>query len=225
MGQTWFDLLFAHWPMPVESLRPVVPPQLPLDTYGGSAWVGVTPFVVRGVRLRLVPPLPWISSFPEINVRTYVTVEDKPGIYFFSLDADSRAAVFAARRAYRLPYFHSRISVATSGGEITYSARRRSRDGPSVAFEATYQAVGPAAPPSPGSLEHWLTERYCLYVLGDRQRLHRAEIHHPPWPLRAARAQIRANTMADPFGLELGSDPLLHYSARQDVALWPIHVI
>lgn len=225
MGQSWLDLLFAHWAVPVESLRPVVPPQLPLDTYRGDAWIGITPFLVRGVRRRGTPPLPVISSFPEVNLRTYVTVEEKPGIYFLSLDADSRPAVFAARRAYRLPYFKSRISVSQRKGEIRYIAERLSSDGPPAAFEATYQPLGDPAPPSPGSLAHWLTERYCLYVLDERQRLHRGEIHHPPWPLQAARARLGRNTMAEPFGIELGAEPLLHFSARQDVALWPIREV
>src|SRR5436309_3251898 len=101
MGQTWEDLLFAHWPVDPDELRSVVPPQIPIDTFGGSAWVGVTPFVVTGVRARLTLPMPYTSRFPEINVRTYATVDGKPGIWFFSLDTPNRAAVATARRVYR----------------------------------------------------------------------------------------------------------------------------
>jgi uncharacterized protein YqjF (DUF2071 family) len=220
MGQVWADLLFAHWPVAPEKLEPVVPPQLPIDQFDGSAWVGVTPFVVEGLRLRGTAPVPMLSSFPEINVRTYVAVEGKPGIYFFSLDADSRAAVFAARRAYRLPYFKSRISVGTADGEFHYRAERLSEDGPPAEFDASYRPVGDPAPAQPGSLEHWLTERYCLYTLNDRQQVCRGEIHHSPWPLREAWARIRRNSMGDQIGVELEGEPLLHYSARQDVALW-----
>ena len=222
MGQTWHNLLFAHWTVPRESLERVVPPQLPLDTYDGSAWLGVTPFLVSGLRLRWTPPLPIASRFPEINVRTYVTIRGKPGIYFLSLDADSRAAVLAARRSYRLPYFHSRISVGSDEEWWSYRSTRVSGDGPPAEFEARYGPKGGRLSQRPGSLEHWLTERYCLYTLDESRRVHRGEIHHPPWPLREAWAEIAANTMAAPHGLTLEGPPLLHFSARQDVALWRI---
>jgi len=220
MGQIWVDLLFAHWPVEAQALEPAVPPQLPLDRFDGSAWVAVTPFVVEGLRLRGTAPVPLLSTFPEINLRTYVSLDGKPGIYFFSLDADSRPAVFAARRSYRLPYFKSRISVSAAEGEFHYRAERISEEGPPAEFEASYRPVGDPVPPKPGTLEHFLTERYCLYTLDDDQSVCRGEIHHPPWPLREASARIRRNTMGDQVGLALEGEPLLHYSVRQDVALW-----
>jgi uncharacterized protein YqjF (DUF2071 family) len=222
MGQVWLDLLFAHWRVEPEALERVVPPQLPLDRFDGSAWIGVSPFVVRGLRLRRFPPPPLLSAFPEINVRTYVTVQGKPGIYFLSLDADSRSAVFTARRTYRLPYFRSKIAVDRSGDEVSYRAERISDDGPPAAFDAVYEPAGRPEPASPGSLEHFLAERYCLYTLDDQRRIQRADIHHSPWPLRRAEAEIRRNTMAEPYGIALEGEPLLHFSARQDVALWTI---
>ena len=103
MAQTWTDLLFAHWSVAPATLERAVPTQLPLDTFDGRAWIGITPFAVRNTRLRPTLPVPFVSAFPELNVRTYVTVGGKPGIFFFSLDADSMLAVAAARRAYRLP--------------------------------------------------------------------------------------------------------------------------
>jgi uncharacterized protein YqjF (DUF2071 family) len=222
MGQSWLDLLFAHWPVPEETLRHVVPRELPLDIYDGHAWLGVTPFVVRGLRLRGTAPIPLLSSFPEINVRTYVRVGDKPGIYFLSLDAASHSAVYAARRSYRLPYFHSRIAATREGAWMYYSAQRSSSDAPPARFEARYRPHGERLPIVPGSLERWLTERYCLYTLDERRTILRGEIHHLPWSLRPATASIAANTMARPFGIELDGDPLLHFSPRQDVVLWPI---
>jgi hypothetical protein len=222
MGQTWTDLLFAHWRVPAEALAAVVPPQLTIDTCDGAAWLGITPFLVEGLRLRGTPPLPPFSSFPEINVRTYVRVEDKPGIYFLSLDAGSLAAVLAARRSYRLPYFRSRISAAAAEQGFRFEALRISGDGPPARFDARYGPEGEELPRRDGSLERWLSERYCLYTLDDHQRIQRGEIHHPPWPLRRAWAEIAANTMAAPFGIALEGEPLLHFSARQDVALWPI---
>ena len=126
MAQTWEDLLFAHWRLPQERLQELVP-GLPVDTFDGDAWLGITPFVVTNLRAVGTPPAPGISTFPELNVRTYVTVDEKPGIYFFSLDAGSRLAVEAARRLYRLPYFRARMSVRRSGGSRT-TAGKRSRD-------------------------------------------------------------------------------------------------
>jgi uncharacterized protein YqjF (DUF2071 family) len=222
MGQIWTTLVFAHWRVPLETLRRVVPSQLTLDAFEDSGWIGVTPFIVRGLRLRGATPVPPISTFPEINVRTYVSVDGKPGIYFFSLDADSRSAVAAARRSYRLPYFRSAISVDHRGDAVHYRSDRVSADGPPASFEATYRPTGPPGTAAPGSLAHWLTERYCLYTLDERLRIHRADIHHPPWPLQPAEATIERNTMTSPLGIALEGDPILHYSARQDVALWSI---
>src|ERR1700758_2464987 len=111
MMQTWHDLLFAHWPIRQEQLRPLVPPQLPLDTFDGQCWVGVVPFWMSGVRARGVPPLPGLARFPELNVRTYVAYKDKPGVYFFSLDAANFPAVWAARTFFHLPYFYARMSA------------------------------------------------------------------------------------------------------------------
>jgi hypothetical protein len=226
MGQTWTDLLFAHWSVAPAELEAVVPPQLALDTFEGRGWIGVTPFGLRNLRLRLTFPVPCLSAFPEINVRTYVTVDGKPGIFFFSLDAASRLAVVAARHAYRLPYFHARMGLERRGGAISYASERIDERRPApAAFRGRYGPVGTACPPRPGTLEHWLTERYCLYTLDDALRVQRAEIHHPPWPLQPARAEIATNTMADEVGVTLEGDPLLHYARRQDVVLWELEAV
>jgi uncharacterized protein len=225
MGQTWTTLLFIHWSLPRERLDAVTPPQLPVDTFEGGAWIGVTPFLVSGLRLRGAPPLPRVSRFPELNVRTYVTVEGKPGIYFLSLDAARRAAVVAARRIYRLPYFHARMSRDGTSGGVDFSSERISEDGPPASFEASYRPLGPASPAAPGSLEYFLTERYCLYTLDERGRVHRGDIHHPPWPLQQAEAEIRFNSMTMPFGIDPEGEPLLHYAQRQDVVIWRIQPV
>jgi uncharacterized protein YqjF (DUF2071 family) len=222
MAQSWRDLLFAHWRVPVDALAQVVPDQLPIDSRDGAAWIGVTPFVVSGLRVRGSVPVPIVSRFPELNVRTYVTVGGEPGIYFLSLDAARRSAVLAARRSYRLPYFHAQMTQGRSSGEIHFSSTRISSDGPRAAFTAGFRPVGPAVPAVPGSLEHFLTERYCLYTLDDRGRILRGEIHHPPWPLQKAIADIPENTMTSPFGIELDGEPTFHFAARQDVVLWRI---
>lgn len=220
-GQTWAKLLFAHWPVEPAALRAVLPPQLPLDLWGETGWLGVTPFCVRGLRLRGSPPVPLVSSFPELNVRTYVTVDGKPGIYFLSLDARSWLAVAAARRAYRLPYFRARMSVRPSAQSVLYKSERVSRDGPSAAFEAEYGPSGGDLPGGEG-LARWLAERYCLYIVDEAGTVLCADIHHPPWPLEAASADIRQNTMGTPFGLELTGEPLLHFARRQDTLIWAL---
>src|SRR2546423_2395036 len=153
MAQSWIDLMFAHWRVPAEELQTVVPPELPLDTYDGSAWLGVTPFRVGAFRLRGVPHVPGVTAFAETNVRTYTTVDGRPGIYFLSLDAASRLAVAGARRTYRLPYFHARMTVRRDGDWIDYASERVSSDGPPAELAARYRPDGPPFQPRPGSLE------------------------------------------------------------------------
>jgi uncharacterized protein YqjF (DUF2071 family) len=219
-GQTWCDLLFAHWRVPAEKLRRLMPPTLPLHLYDdGSAWLGITPFVVKGVRPRGTPPLPWLSHFPELNVRTYVELDGKPGIYFFSLDAARRAAVIAARRAYRLPYFHARMRADKVGARMDYESKRIDSSGAPAAFRAQYSAAGEI---TDDPLARWLAERYCAYTVNENGRPLRIDIHHPPWPLQPAEGELDAQGMADQVGIALEGEPLLHFSARQDTLIWPL---
>jgi uncharacterized protein YqjF (DUF2071 family) len=222
MAQTWENLLFAHWPVPPEELRPLLPEAIPLDLWEGSAYVGVTPFRVGALRLRGTPHLGSLTAFPELNVRTYTTLGGRPGIWFMSLDAANAVAVAAARRAYRLPYFKAKMEIRANGRWIDYRSRRVSSDGQPAELAGHYRPVGSQFTPAPGSLEHWLTERYCLYTLDDQGAVLRADIHHPPWPLMLAEADFELNTMAEPYGLKLASpSPLLHFATRQDVLIWP----
>jgi uncharacterized protein YqjF (DUF2071 family) len=220
MGQTWKDLLFAHWRVPHDTIRPHVPPQLSVDVFDGDAWIGVTPFELTGLRLVALPPVPGVSTFLEINVRTYVTVGEKPGIFFFSLDAESSLAVQAARRFYRLPYFRARMSAERAGPSRDYSSERLGTTAGEFVFTGRYRATGPVFHARPGSVEYFLAERYCLYTVDDG-RLFRGEIHHPPWPLQHAEAEIDVNTMQPP-GIPIAGEPLLHFSARQDVVIWSL---
>ena len=223
MAQSWEHLLFAHWRVEARVLRPLLPPQIPLDTFDGSAWIGVTPFMVSAFRLRGMPHLPKITQFPEVNVRTYTTIAAKPGIFFLSLDAGSGLAVAGARRAYRLPYFRARMSVNRRGGWIHYRSERTSADGPEARLAMRYRATGPVSPAPVGSLARWLVERYCLYTLDEQGAVHRADIQHPPWPLQEAEAEWEINSMATPYGLDPPSDQaLLHFARRQDVVAWPL---
>jgi uncharacterized protein YqjF (DUF2071 family) len=222
MTQSWHDLLFAHWPVDARALRERVPPGLELDLYDGQAWLGVVPFDMTNVAPRFVPAIPGISAFPELNVRTYVTVGGKPGVYFFSLDAESSVAVALARTMLRLPYFTASMDVSREGGWVDYWSERLAVENAAPAeFEGRYRPIGPPQPPVPGTLEHFLTERYCLYNVDDQFKAYRLEIHHPPWPLQLAEAEITVNTMADAAGIRLPSTtPLLHYARRQDMVCW-----
>lgn len=220
MAQTWRDVLFAHWPVDHRDLQALLP-SWDLDLHDGQAWLGIVAFEMTNVAPRLSPTLPWISAFPEINVRTYVRVHDQPGVYFFSLDAANPIAVRVARALFHLPYHSASIDVARGDdGTIDYSSRRR-RDG--AAFHGRYSPAGPAAPPVKGTLDYFLTERYCFFTVDRANRLCRVDIHHPPWPLQPAAAEIRENTLAHAAGIRLPSiAPILHFANRQDVVNWPL---
>jgi uncharacterized protein len=219
MTQTWHDLLFAHWPVDLGQLRKLVPSEFPIDVFDGQAWIGIVPFHMTNVAPRGVPSLPWVSEFPELNVRTYVRVGDRPGIYFFSLDAASALAVHAARALLNLPYHSATMTVSQTMTGVEYRSSRKSE--PSAKFSGTYGPTGPAFVASRASLEYFLTERYCLYHLHHHGAPYRLEIHHPPWPLQPAQAQFRRSTMAEVNGLTLANQPpLLHFAKRQDMVAW-----
>jgi uncharacterized protein len=224
MTQSWHDLLFAHWPVSVDLLRSRIPAGIEVELFEGQAWLGIVPFHMTNVAPRFVPALPFVSAFPEMNVRTYVRVGDKPGIYFFSLDAANPLAVGVARTMFHLPYFNATMEVREEHLEIHYRSQRV--DAPPAEFAATYRPTGPAHHAVPGTLEYFLTERYCLYTLDQDFHLYRLDIHHLPWPLQQATATIETNTMADAAGLRLPSmAPLLHFSKRQDMLAWPLQRI
>ena len=223
MTQTWNDLLFAHWPVSVETLRSMIPSGFELDTFDNEAWVGVVPFHMTNVTPRGVPALPWVSAFPELNVRTYVNVHGTPGVYFFSLDAGNPIAVGAARTLFHLPYYSASMAVREQGGHVEYTSRRTSSHAPCAEFAARYRPIGPANPPEPGTLEHFLTERYCLFTVDSGFHALRVDIHHPPWPLQPAEAVIDTNTMAEAAKIPLPSiAPLVHFAKRQDMVGWMI---
>jgi uncharacterized protein len=219
MSQTWHDLLFAHWPVDANALRALVPAGFELDRFDGTAWLSIVPFHMTNVAPRFVPALPWASAFPELNVRTYVKVGDKPGVFFFSLDAGNPLAVGAARTLLNLPYYSAAMTVDVGEGDIAYTSRRQSK--PAAAFAGRYRGLGDRSPSPRGTLEYFLTERYCLYAVDHSFHAYRLEIHHPPWQLESAEAEITENTMAEAAGLRLPAmAPLLHFSKRQDMVCW-----
>ncbi len=223
--QSWRDLLFAHWPIPAERLQPLVPAPLVVQEYEGTSWVGVVPFAMQGVMRRPLPDLPYFSAFPELNLRLYVEVDGKPGVWFLSLDAANAVAVWAARRFFHLPYEHARIAADSEGDEIRFDSSRRGSSDP-VRFRAGFRPTSEPHESRPGTLEHWLTERYCLYAQSPRGELFRADVHHVPWPLQSAEAEIELNELTNPFGIELaGEPPLLHFSKRIDVVVWGLETV
>jgi uncharacterized protein YqjF (DUF2071 family) len=221
MAMSWHDLLFAHWPVDVAALRPLVPSALAIEVFDGAAWLGVVPFRMSGVRVRGLPALPGSGAFPELNVRTYVTVGGRPGVWFFSLDAASRLAVRTARSVFHLPYYDADMTCRADGDDVVYRSRRTHAGAPPAEFVARYGPTGAAFRATPGSLEHWLTERYCLYAARPDGGLLRGEVHHAPWPLQPARATIEVETTAAAAGLAVKVPaPHLLFARRLDVVGW-----
>jgi len=220
MTQRWNDLLFLHYDLPPEALRPLVPDALTLDTYHQRGWLSITPFWMNHLRPPGIPSLPWVSQFSELNVRTYVTYEGKPGVFFFSLDASHLSAVWGARIFYRLPYWHASMKVKGRGKPLINYQSKRSHGPKPAELSMTYGPASPAFRARPGSLEHFLTERYCLYA-ATRKRLYRADIHHLPWSLESAAADIERNTMTETLGISLPPAPsLMHFSRTLKVLVW-----
>jgi uncharacterized protein YqjF (DUF2071 family) len=221
MRMRWLDLLFAHWPVSVETLRPLVPADLEIDTFDGQAWLGVVPFRMEDVAPRFLPALPGPGAFPELNVRTYVTHRGRRAVWFLSLDAASRVAVEGARAGFHLPYFRARMSVEAGAGWVEYRSERVDPRGVPAEFVGRYRPVGPVEPAAPGSLAAFLTDRRGLFVTDRARRLSWTAIRHAPWPLQPAEAEIRTDTMAAAHGIELPPvAPLLYFSKRLDVRAW-----
>ncbi len=225
MAQTWGDLLFAHWPMRPQQLEHFIPPGLTIDTYEGDAWVGLVPLHMCHVRSRWLPAMPWISYFLELNLRTYVRRNDKAGVYFFSLDAANPLAVRFARQFFHLPYWDARMSSTKENGKTLYRSERRHGTQPHLKLDCAYQPTGQVVLSSKGSLEAFLTERYCLFTSDRNGDIYCGNVHHPPWPLQPAEAEFRINQIGAQYGFNFKSKPLLHYSASLDTVEWPLEKV
>ena len=224
MYQSWRNLLFMHWRLPVQELRPHIPEPLEIDTFDGSAWIAITPLSLWNVRPIFVPPVPFVSEFLEINVRTYVHYENVPGVWFFSLDANSWFAVAGARLFYLLPYHIAEMESERVDQTIDFRSERQ--DGKGGSFNARWTSTSEnLAMSTPGSLEFFLTERYCLYT-ASRRDIYRCRIHHQPWKLGAATVEsfetdlFAANELPTPAG-----SPLLHATEPVDVEVWGLERI
>jgi uncharacterized protein len=226
MYQSWGTLLFLHWPISATLLRPLIPERLSIDTFEGTAWIGITPFTMWGIRPVLLPAIPLLSTAHELNVRTYVHCNGVPGVWFLSLDASNPLVVVGARLAFHLPYFQAHMRLEEQGRTRHCTSHRIRSKSPSADFEVvwTQGTTLPQAPPD--SLEFFLTERYCLYTVW-RDRLYRARIFHHPWSLCRAALSSYASTMLEAHGLPTPSGrPLLHHQAVPlHVEIWPLQKI
>jgi uncharacterized protein YqjF (DUF2071 family) len=246
MHQSWGKLLFMHWAIDAELLRPLIPSQLSIDTFDGKAWIGVVPFTMWGIRASFLPPIPGTSAFHELNVRTYVHFNGVPGVWFFSLDATHSLAIWGARTFYHLPYFKAAMNLSQKGNTIEYSSRRTDtltyarffageaaqfsadlnadhlQKLPQAELETTWTIGEPLAQSTPGTIEFFLTERYCLYSC-HRDNLYRSRIFHEPWALRSATIDAHQSTMVESLGLTTpAGEPLLHYAESIAVEIWPL---
>ncbi|QSO50688.1 DUF2071 domain-containing protein [Alicyclobacillus curvatus] len=265
MRQTWNRLLFAHWPLPPGLLEPLIPQGLKLDTFDNKAYVSVLPFEMTNVRMRLLPAIPGASQMQQINIRTYVLRDNKPGVYFLALDTNHLPTVWLTRLMLGLPYHHAQMNVKSrfvgSGREIEFSSQRLDATGrgktdmhagstPSLplqnadsrsrltslqtprrggTLQVSYQPSSDIWHAKPGSLDHWLTERYCLYTV-NAGKLLRVDIHHQPWPLQFAKARFRQQTLLTPLKGKIGFElpleaPILHYAHRIDALLWLARIV
>ena len=228
--QMWSDLCFLHWPVDARLLRRKLPIGLEVEEFDGSAWIGVVPFRLR-IRVRGLPAIPRVQVFPELNVRTYVTAEGRPGVWFFSLDAPSPLAIHFARTRFHLPYYRAELTCAvpkTPEDWIEFSSVRTdpiARDDPAARFRARYRPKGEAEPARLGTLDHFLTERYCLYSADRAGGIHRGEVHHPPWPLQEAEVELEENSMTEPWGIPLEGEPRVAFARRTDVATWGLEAV
>jgi uncharacterized protein len=222
MHQKWGKLLFMHWRINSDLLRPLIPSGLAIDTFDNSAWIGIIPFTMWDIRVfpPYAPAMPGLNAMHELNVRTYVHLDGTPGVWFFSLDCTNSAAVFGARTFYYLPYYNAEITLEQTDSEIVYSSRRTDR--PPATLQTTWAIGQPLPQAQPDSLEFFLTERYCLFS-EHKGKLYRSRIHHQPWALQTATVSSHSSTMIQACGLTEPADaPILHYSEELAVDIWAL---
>ena len=211
--QTWNDLLLLHWPVPSAALRPLIPPALNLHRFDATAWVGLSAFWIHGQQIR---SMPWIrrAEYPAVSVHTFVIRNGKPGIWFLTLGGGSRMDNWLARHLLRLPFSPIRITVDRNVARVHHRSQRS--DG--AVFEAHYSPIGEVVSPVPGTLVHWLTERYAIYSQGSGTRLFCTEVHHMRWPIQPVSVSVRRNQLL-PEGTQ-GSPACVFYTPRVELIGW-----
>lgn len=226
MRQKWRNVLFLHWPIPVEKLRPHIPSSLQIDTFNGSAWLGIILFVLEGIFPFEIPSISLTPKFPEINVRTYVKYDGKPGIYFLSIDVMNWASLKIAKNWYHLPYHSSQIFFQKEEQKFHCHSIRKGNENTPISFKGKYAPVSEVYFPKEGTLDHWLIERYCLYSSNNGINIYCGDIHHRPWPLQKAKIELVKNTLFTPFHFDLFEEkPIAHFSIGVDSLIWNIKKI
>lgn len=220
----WVDAMFLHWPVSAGSLRSRIPAGLEIDTFEGAAWVSVVAFHIARARHRGAPAaLAW-RRFPEINVRTYVSDAERSGVWFFSLDAGSPVAVELGRRFVHLPYYRASISATLDATSISYRLQRTDRRAPAARFATEASFGGEIRTAVPGTLDHWLVERYCFFTTNARGELLRGDVVHDPWPLRGATTRLTENTLLEAAGIvPAAAAPRAHVSGGVMTRAWSLH--
>lgn len=224
MRQVWQNFIFVHWPVSMESIRALVPSCLEIDTFDRQAWIGIYTFRTQGLYLRGFPSLSLFSPFYGINLRTYVTYKGKPGVYFIHLNSTHWTALRIARAWYRLNYFHAKIRFSNDGEYLVYDGIIQSHKGTSSTYHIRFSPESMVYYPQREKLDYFLTERYCLYSVDSKDHLYCAEIHHSPWPLQKANAEILNNSLTKFYNLQLTNQkPVFHFSKGVDVLIWNIN--
>lgn len=223
IGQTWTDLLFAHWPVPAKVIKCFLPPSLQIDLFNGAAWLGIVPFKVSGMHFYRLPPIPYLRSFLQLNVRTYVTYKGVPGVYFFSLDVNHLPSVFGARLLYSLPFRLAKMAASVDGGchfQSIYSSEKKQEQ-----FDIFYRSISVPYIAEEGTFEHWALERYCLFT-ERRKKLYRGDIHHTRWLIQKAEATIHCHTVAAFLKRKyFQQQPVLHFSQVKKAFFWPLEQV
>lgn len=210
LRQTWLDLAFLHYKVDAQELRRVVPEWLDVDTFDGDAWIGIVPFRMYDVMIGKLPMVPILSTFPELNVRTYVTYRGEPGVWFFSLDATRWLAVKVARILTGLPYHHANMTHDCTTSGVHFTSSRKSSG---VGVRGWYKAVGEVRLATPGSFEYWSTERYRLYAVRKHRRLS-IDVQHPHWPLQNCEFDMTVHRALVPQAMNIDmTSPRALYSA------------
>ena len=226
MRQTWKNVLFAHFPISPERLRPHIPSTLEIDTYQDSAWLGVIIFVIEGIYFRGLSPISVVFKFPEVNLRTYVQHGGKRGVFFLSLDVGNWASLAISKGWYHLPYCSAEISYRKEGDTFHCHSLRKGKSDNPITFTGSFTPDLEVYFPEDGTIDHWLTERYCLYSQDNRGNLYCGDIHHKPWPLQKAEAIISTNTLPTPFGIDISKpEPTFYFSEGVDTLFWNIKKI
>lgn len=217
--QRWNHLLFLHWQVEACEIQATLPSGLTVDLHEGAAYLGIVPFFMQRIRPAFLPPVPWLSWFLELNVRTYVhDAADRPGVWFYSLDCNQALAVTLARQFFHLPYFRSRMSACRAGDTVDYRSQRREEPGPPARY--LWTPHGAAKEAEPGSLEFFLAERYALFCAAPSGQLYEGRVHHAPYRLRETQVQEWSLQPASMAGFQLSYPPCSALAADYvDVAI------